>query len=75
MVHLPIDLLRPNDAIRYLQDRVAKEGQHAGDETAAGKLAEELGYLPLALEQLNPNNEMDDPYASQRSCGTRCRKD
>jgi hypothetical protein len=51
MVHLPIDLLPPNDAIRYPQDRVAKEGQHAGDETAAGKLAEELGYLPLALEQ------------------------
>jgi hypothetical protein len=40
-----------SDATRYLQDRVAKEGQHAGDEIAAGKVAEELGYLPLALEQ------------------------
>jgi hypothetical protein len=31
--------------------RVAKEGHPAGDETAAQKLAGELGYLPLALEQ------------------------
>ena len=40
-----------NVAACYLQDRVAKEGQYAGDEAAARKLAEELGFLPLALEQ------------------------
>jgi tetratricopeptide (TPR) repeat protein len=51
MPHLPVDLLLPKNAIYYLQERVAKEGHYAGDDTAAGKLAEELGYLPLALEQ------------------------
>jgi tetratricopeptide (TPR) repeat protein len=51
MVHLPLELLPPKDATHYFQDRVAKEGHHAGDETAARKLAEELGFLPLALEQ------------------------
>jgi hypothetical protein len=51
MAHLPLDLLPPNDSTRYLQDRVAKEGHHAGDETAARSLALELGNLPLALEQ------------------------
>lgn len=47
----PLEVLLPEDAACYLQDRVAKEGQHAGDETAARTLAEELGFLPLALEQ------------------------
>jgi hypothetical protein len=51
MTHLPVELLSPSDAAGYLQDRVAKEEHYAGDETAARKLAEELGYLPLALEQ------------------------
>jgi hypothetical protein len=51
IAHLPVELLPPKDATRYLQNRVAKEGYSAGDETAARTLAEELGYLPLALEQ------------------------
>jgi tetratricopeptide (TPR) repeat protein len=51
IVHLPLEVLLPDDAAHYLQHRVAKEGQHAGDETAARRLAEELGFLPLALEQ------------------------
>jgi tetratricopeptide (TPR) repeat protein len=51
IAHLPLEVLLPEDAACYLQDRVAKEGQHAGDEAAARKLAEELGFLPLALEQ------------------------
>jgi hypothetical protein len=51
IAHLPLEVLLPDDAARYLQDRVAKEGQHAGDEPTARKLAEELGFLPLALEQ------------------------
>ena len=51
IAHLPLEVLLPDDAACYLQDRVAKEGQHAGDENAARKLAEELGFLPLALEQ------------------------
>jgi tetratricopeptide (TPR) repeat protein len=51
IAHLPLEVLLPDDAARYLQDRVAKEGQDAGDETAVRKLAEDLGFLPLALEQ------------------------
>jgi hypothetical protein len=51
MAHLPVDLLLPDDATRYLQARVAEEGTQAGDETTARKLAEDLGYLPLVLEQ------------------------
>ena len=48
---LALDILLPDAATHYLLDRVTKRGHDAGDETAAGKLAEELGYLPLALEQ------------------------
>jgi tetratricopeptide (TPR) repeat protein len=51
MTHLPLELLSSTDAVRYLQTRVAKEGHPAGDETAAWRVAEDLGNLPLALEQ------------------------
>lgn len=51
MTHLALELLPPQDATRYLQARVAKEDHPAGDDTAARKLTEELGHLPLALEQ------------------------
>jgi hypothetical protein len=51
MAHLSLDLLPASDAARYLQARVAKAGHPAGNDTAARQLAEELGYLPLALEQ------------------------
>jgi tetratricopeptide (TPR) repeat protein len=51
MPHLPLDLLLPKDAVSFLLERVAKEGHNAGDETAARSLANELGHLPLALEQ------------------------
>ena len=51
MAHLSLGLLPASDAARYLQDRVVKAGHHAGEGTAARQLAEELGYLPLALEQ------------------------
>jgi NB-ARC domain len=51
ITRLPLEVLLPDDAARYLQDRVAKEGQHAGDENAARKPTEELGFLPLALEK------------------------
>jgi hypothetical protein len=42
--------LRKNLGVN-LQESNTKEGQHAGDENAARKFAEELGYLPLALER------------------------
>jgi tetratricopeptide (TPR) repeat protein len=51
IAYLPLEVLLPDDGACYLQERVAKEGQHAGDGNAARKLAEELGFLPLALEQ------------------------
>jgi NB-ARC domain len=51
MARFSLDLLSASDAARYLRDRVAKEGYHADDDAAARKLAEDLGYLPLALEQ------------------------
>jgi len=51
MPHLPLNVLSQEDAVRYLLDRVAKEGHNAGDETAARSLSHELGHLPLALEQ------------------------
>lgn len=48
---IALDLLSPDDATCYLLDRVAKRRHNAGDEVAARNLAEELGQLPLALEQ------------------------
>jgi tetratricopeptide (TPR) repeat protein len=51
MPDLSLDLFLPEDATRFLLIRVAEGGHNAGDETTARKLAEELGYLPLALEQ------------------------
>jgi TIR domain len=49
--NLPLEVLSREDAVRYLLDRVAKEEHQAGDEAAAHGLADELGHLPLALEQ------------------------
>ena len=51
MPDLPLDLFVPEDATRFLMNRVGKAEQYAGDEDAARLLALELGLLPLALEQ------------------------
>jgi tetratricopeptide (TPR) repeat protein len=48
---LALDLLSPDAATRYLLKRVARRRHNAGDEAAARSLADELGDLPLALEQ------------------------
>jgi hypothetical protein len=48
---LPLELFTPDEAARYLLARVHERQHEAGDEAAARKLAEELGNLPLALEQ------------------------
>ena len=49
--HLSLNVLSREDAVRYLLDRVARSRHNAGGETAARSLAQELGDLPLALEQ------------------------
>jgi hypothetical protein len=46
-----LDPLSPDEATRYLLDRVARRGYNAGAQAAAGLLAQELGNLPIALEQ------------------------
>lgn len=51
MPDLQLDVFLPEDATRFLVNRVAEVGQNAGDEAAAEVLARELGGLPLALEQ------------------------
>ena len=48
---LALELLSPDAATRYLLERVARRRHNAGDEAAARSLADELGDLPLALEQ------------------------
>jgi hypothetical protein len=51
VAHQLLNVLAPEDAAYYLQDRVGQEGHHAGGADDAWKLAQELGHLPLALEQ------------------------
>jgi tetratricopeptide (TPR) repeat protein len=51
MPHLALAVFSLEDAVRFLLSRVAKDGHHAGDEAAARSLANDLGSLPLALEQ------------------------
>ena len=43
---LPVRVWEPRESVEFLLKRTGHE-----DEAAAGQLAEELGYLPLALEQ------------------------
>ena len=43
---LPVKVWEPRESVEFLLKRTGHE-----DEAAAGQLAEELGYLPLALEQ------------------------
>jgi len=51
MPHLPLDLFSAEEAVHYLMTRVTEHQHEAVNEAHARKLAEELGYLPLALEQ------------------------
>jgi hypothetical protein len=46
-----LDPLSPDHATRYLLDRIARRGHNAGDQAGARLLAQELGNLPIALEQ------------------------
>lgn len=78
---IELDLLSPDDATRYLLDRVARRRHNAGDEVAAGKLAAELGNLPLALEhaasfliEMRVSFERYLEYLSQAHSSQKCRE-
>lgn len=46
-----IDVMLPEEALKFLFTRTGRSNDNAGETKAAAQLAEELGYLPLALEQ------------------------
>jgi tetratricopeptide (TPR) repeat protein len=48
---IEIDVMTEKEALAFLRRRTGRETLTAGEETAAKALAEELGRLPLALEQ------------------------
>jgi tetratricopeptide (TPR) repeat protein len=48
---IEIEAMSPEDALKFLFKRTGREDNNAAEREAAAQLAEELGYLPLALEQ------------------------
>ena len=46
-----IDVMLPEEALGFLFTRAGREDGNAAEREAAARLAEELAYLPLALEQ------------------------
>jgi tetratricopeptide (TPR) repeat protein len=46
-----IDVMLPEEALKFLFTRTGRDDDNAAEKEAARQLAEELGYLPLALEQ------------------------
>jgi tetratricopeptide (TPR) repeat protein/transcriptional regulator with XRE-family HTH domain len=48
---LPIQEFSPNEALQFLLTRTGREGADRSERGAAQTLAQEVGYLPLALEQ------------------------
>ena len=51
MAPLGLDVWEPAEALDFLMRRTGQTGLGEAERTAAEKLAEETGYLPLALEQ------------------------
>ncbi|MCP3959086.1 MAG: TIR domain-containing protein, partial [bacterium] len=51
MAPLKLEVLPADDALEFLLRRARREDPPAREKEAAQELAEELGYLPLALEQ------------------------
>lgn len=48
---LEIEAMLPEEALKFLFTRTGRDDDNAAERDAASQLAEELGYLPLALEQ------------------------
>lgn len=48
---IDIDVMKPNEAVDFLFDRTGRDRKDPKEEAAALKLSEDLGFLPLALEQ------------------------
>jgi len=48
---IEIDVMLPEEALEFLFTRTGRDKENAAERGAAAQLAEELGYLPLALEQ------------------------
>lgn len=48
---LEIDVMAPEEALQFLFTRTGRDDNSAAERKAAEQIAEELGYLPLALEQ------------------------
>jgi hypothetical protein len=46
-----LEVLTPEKALDFLLKRTEREASEGGEKEAAAQLANELGYLPLALEQ------------------------
>lgn len=46
-----IDVMFPEDALKFLFTRTGRDHDNAAEKNAAAQIAEVLGYLPLALEQ------------------------
>lgn len=46
-----IDVMLPGEALKFLFTRTGRDHSNAAEREAAAQLAEQLGYLPLALEQ------------------------
>jgi hypothetical protein len=57
---LSVDILSPEDAVEFLHRRSGQQ-----DESAAGNLVEELGWLPLAIEQAAAYIEAHDRSISE----------
>lgn len=48
---IEIEVMSPEEALEFLVTRTGRDDKNAAETKAAEQLAEELGYLPLALEQ------------------------
>ncbi len=48
---LRLETLRPEEALSFLLERTGRRSAGAEEQAAASRIAQELGFLPLALEQ------------------------